>query len=113
MFNLSMNSLASEDYNQNSIDEQIDLHTSKELIKVDIPVGKLGITFTRVGVETVVTRVHCNANVKGLIKENDHLFEINGIRLRNFSTNEITKLFVESDGNKRTVTIMRPVKSFF
>tara|TARA_B100001093_G_scaffold517331_1_gene598583 strand:- start:1498 stop:1824 length:327 start_codon:yes stop_codon:yes gene_type:complete len=108
-----MNSLASEDFNQISIDEQIDLHTDKELIKVDIPVGKLGITFIRVGTETVVTRVHYNANVIGLIKENDHLFEINGIRLRNFTVDEITKLFTESNGNPRTVTLMRPLNAFF
>ena len=106
-----MNSLASEDYNQDYLYDQTDLHTDKdELLK--LLKGKLGITFSRIGEETIITRVHHDSQLKNILKPKDHLYEINGIELKHFDVNIITKIFVASNNNERILKIMRP-KSFF
>ena len=107
-----MNSLASEDCNQEYLYDQLDLHTDKDEINIELPKGKLGITFTRTGNETIVTRIHHNSNLKNILQENDHLYDINGIELKYFDVNEITKIFMAGNNNKRILKIMRP-KNFF
>ena len=42
-----MSSLASEDYNQDYLYDQTDLHTDKDELLITLPKGKSGITFSR------------------------------------------------------------------
>ncbi len=107
-----MNSLASEDYNQDYLYDQMDLHTDKDELLITLPKGKLGITFSRIGEETVITRVHHNSQLKNTLKPKDHLYEMNGIELKHFDVDIITKIFVAANNNERILKIMRP-KSFF
>ena len=107
-----MSSLASEDCNQEYLYDQLDLHTDKDEICVELPKGKLGISFIRTGIETIITRIYPNSNLKDILKENDHLYDLNGIELKYFDVNEITKIFLARNNNKRILRIMRP-KNFF
>tara|TARA_B100001758_G_C18265340_1_gene533266 strand:+ start:609 stop:932 length:324 start_codon:yes stop_codon:yes gene_type:complete len=107
-----MNSLASEDYNQEYLYDQQDLHTDKDEISIRLPKGRLGITFSRIGDETIISRVHDDSNLKGILEKDDHLYEVNGIELKHFNVNEITKIFKAGDNNERILKIMRP-KNFF
>jgi hypothetical protein len=104
-----MNSLASEDFNQDCLYDQMDLHTNKELITIKIPPGKLGITFSRIGENTIITRVHSDSQLKDILKKNDHLYELNNIELKHFSVNIITTLFYACDQNERIIKILRPI----
>lgn len=107
-----MNSLASEDYNQEYLYDQQDLHIDKDEISITLPKGKLGITLSRIGDETIIIRLHNDSKLKGILKKKDHLHEVNGIELKHFNMNEITKIFKAGNNNERILTIMRP-KIFF
>tara|TARA_Y100000389_G_C17470616_1_gene530273 strand:- start:7356 stop:7679 length:324 start_codon:yes stop_codon:yes gene_type:complete len=107
-----MNSLASEDYNQEYLYDQQDLHTDKDEISITLPKGKLGITLSRIGDQTVIIRIHNDSKLKGILEKNDHLYEVNGIELKHFNINEITKIFKAGNNNERILKIMRP-KIFF
>ena len=91
--------------------EAVSLLTMPE-VPIRLPKGRLGITFSRIGDETIISRVHDDSNLKGILEKNDHLYEVNGIELKHFNVNEITKIFKAGNNNERILKIMRP-KNFF
>ena len=87
-----MSSLASEDYNQDYLYDQMDLHTDKDELLITLPKGKLSITFSRIGEETIITRVHHDSQLKKStygITSSNHTFYLKNDAIYHSSVNTL------------------------